>query len=213
VGDFVAWLDGGAMGALMAGGPAIWAIAALSVVLLALILWKTWRLTVSGAFGGMPADVFEAAEAGSGRGLRGRFAGSCRRAMREMPESHAREEITRIAKRELAEARSGLRAIELIALIAPLLGLLGTVLGMIAAFRTLQESGGAADPSDLAGGIWEALLTTAAGMAVAIPASIALTWFEGVTDRLRLDLEDIGSRAVTSLKASGRPSGMLRAGE
>jgi len=201
------------MGALMAGGPAIWAIAALSVVLLALILWKTWRLTVSGAFGGMPADVFEAAEAGSGRGLRGRFAGSCRRAMREMPESHAREEITRIAKRELAEARSGLRAIELIALIAPLLGLLGTVLGMIAAFRTLQESGGAADPSDLAGGIWEALLTTAAGMAVAIPASIALTWFEGVTDRLRLDLEDIGSRAVTSLKASGRPSGMLRAGE
>ena len=201
------------MGALMAGGPAIWAIAALSVVLLALILWKTWRLTVSGAFGGMPADVFEAAEAGSGRGLRGRFAGSCRRAMREMPESHAREEITRIAKRELAEARSGLRAIELIALIAPLLGLLGTVLGMIAAFRTLQESGGAADPSDLAGGIWEALLTTAAGMAVAIPASIALTWFEGVTDRLRLDLEDIGSRAVTSLRASGRPSGMLRAGE
>ncbi len=213
MGDFVAWLDGGAMGALMAGGPAIWAIAALSVVLLALILWKSWRLTVSGAFGGMPADVFEAAEAGSGRGLRGRFAGSCRRAMREMPESHAREEITRIAKRELAEARSGLRAIELIALIAPLLGLLGTVLGMIAAFRTLQESGGAADPSDLAGGIWEALLTTAAGMAVAIPASIALTWFEGVTDRLRLDLEDIGSRAVTSLRASGRPSGMLRAGE
>ena len=201
------------MGALMAGGPAIWAIAALSVVLLALILWKTWRLTVSGAFGGMPADVFEAAEAGSGRGLRGRFAGSCRRAMREMPESHAREEITRIAKRELAEARSGLRAIELIALIAPLLGLLGTVLGMIAAFRTLQESGGAADPSDLAGGIWEALLTTAAGMAVAIPASIALTWFEGVTDRLRLDLEDIGSRAVTSRKAPARPSGMLRAGE
>ena len=76
---------------------------------------------------------------------------------------------------------------------------------MIAAFRTLQESGGAADPSDLAGGIWEALLTTAAGMAVAIPASIALTWFEGVTDRLRLDLEDIGSRAVTSLVPGGRP--------
>ena len=201
------------MGALMAGGPAIWAIAALSVVLLALILWKTWRLTVSGAFGGMQADLLESDEAGFGRGLRGRFAGSCRRAMRDMSESHAREEITRIAKRELAEARSGLRAIELIALIAPLLGLLGTVLGMIAAFRTLQESGGAADPSDLAGGIWEALLTTAAGMAVAIPASIALTWFEGVTDRLRLDLEDIGSRAVTSLKASGRPSGMLRAGE
>jgi biopolymer transport protein ExbB len=212
VGEFVDWQDGGALSALTGGGPAIWAIAALSVVLLALILWKTRRLSVSGAFGGMPVGAQEDGETGSVKGVRGRFAASCRRAMRDMSESHACEEITRVAKRELAEARAGLRAIELIALIAPLLGLLGTVLGMIAAFRTLQESGGA-DPSDLAGGIWEALLTTAAGMAVAIPASIALTWFEGVTDRLRLDLEDIGSRAVTSPKAPARPSGMLRAGE
>ena len=209
----MAWLDDGAMGALRTGGPAIWAIAALSVVLLALILWKTWRLAISGAFGGLSPDMLEAGDGGSGRGVRGRFAVASVRAMRDMTEAHAREEITRIAKRELAEARAGLRAIELIALIAPLLGLLGTVLGMIAAFRTLQESGGAADPADLAGGIWEALLTTAAGMAVAIPASIALTWFEGVTDRLRLDLEDIGSRAMTSPQAPARPSGMLRAGE
>jgi len=201
------------MGALRTGGPAIWAIAALSVVLLALILWKTWRLAVSGAFGGMSQDMLDPAGHGSGRGVRRRFAAASVRAMGNMPEAHAREEITRVAKRELAEARSGLRAIELIALIAPLLGLLGTVLGMIAAFRTLQDSGGAADPSDLAGGIWEALLTTAAGMAVAIPASIALTWFEGVTDRLRLDLEDIGSRAVTSRKVPALPSSMLRAGE
>lgn len=213
MGDFVVWLNGGATGALMAGGPAIWAIAALSVVLLALILWKTWRFSVSGIFAGMPDGIPEIGEGASVRGVRGRFAAASVRAMRDMPEAHAREEMTRIAKRELAEARAGLRAIELIALIAPLLGLLGTVLGMIAAFRTLQESGGAADPSDLAGGIWEALLTTAAGMAVAIPASIALTWFEGVSDRLRLDLEDIGSRAVTSRPAPARPSGMLRAGE
>jgi biopolymer transport protein ExbB len=64
--------------------------------------------------------------------------------------------------------------LELISTIAPLLGLLGTVLGMIAAFQALQESGSRADPAILAGGIWEALLTTAAGMAVAIPASITL---------------------------------------
>jgi hypothetical protein len=51
-----------------------------------------------------------------------------------------------VAKRHLAEARSGLRLLELIALIAPLLGLLGTVLGMIDAFRELQAAGGAADP-------------------------------------------------------------------
>jgi len=212
----VVWLDGGALGALMAGGPAIWAITALSVILLALILWKIWRFAVTGVFGRAVADLREADGAGSRRGVRGRFAAVSARAIRDLPEEHAREEITRVAKRELAEARSGLRTIELIALIAPLLGLLGTVLGMIAAFRTLQETGGAADPADLAGGIWEALLTTAAGMAVAIPASIALTWFEGVTDRLRLDLEDIGSRTLTwrlSDTASGRSPSLARAGE
>ena len=94
----------------------------------------------------------------------------------------------------MAETRSGLRALELIATIAPLLGLFGTVLGMIAAFQELQASGSRADPSALAGGIWEALLTTAAGMAVAIPASAALTWFESIADRLRHDLEDIATR-------------------
>jgi biopolymer transport protein ExbB len=86
--------------------------------------------------------------------------------------------------------------LELTATVAPLLGLLGTVLGMIAAFQTLQEAGARADPTALAGGIWEALLTTAAGMAVAIPAAIALSWFEGVIDRLRIDLEGVATRIV-----------------
>jgi biopolymer transport protein ExbB len=75
--------------------------------------------------------------------------------------------------------------------------LLGTVLGMIAAFQTLQQSGAQADPSDLAGGIWEALLTTAAGMGVAIPASMALSWFESVVDRVQADMEDLATRIFT----------------
>jgi biopolymer transport protein ExbB len=81
-----------------------------------------------------------------------------------------------------------------ISTIAPLLGLLGTVLGMIAAFQALQTSGAQADASVLAGGIWEALLTTAAGMAVAIPAALALAWFEAVIDRVASDLEDLLAR-------------------
>jgi hypothetical protein len=89
----------------------------------------------------------------------------------------------------LLQARSGLRALELASTIGLLLGLLGTVTGMIAAFQALQEAGARADPATLAGGIWEALLTTAAGMAVAIPAQIALAWFEGVVDRLAAGAE------------------------
>lgn len=187
------------------GGPSIWAIAALSVVTLALILWKTWRLLLLGAWSrGSAHKAVAAWEAGDAqralsivakrRGLRSRVVAAAIRAHMDLPEAAAREETTRVAKLQLAGAGTGLRALELIASIAPLLGLLGTVLGMIAAFQALQESGSRADPSLLAGGIWEALLTTAAGMAVAIPASAALTWFEAVVDGLRRDVEDAASR-------------------
>ncbi|MBO9474839.1 MotA/TolQ/ExbB proton channel family protein [Shimia sp. R10_1] len=187
------------------GGPSIWAIAALSVATVALILWKVWRLALIGAWSKGKArralDAFEQGDAQSAltfvrarRGLRSRVVAAAIEARLTLPEDAAREETVRVAKRNLGEASSGLRALELIATIAPLLGLLGTVLGMIAAFQALQESGSQADPSQLAGGIWEALLTTAAGMAVAIPASAALTWFEAVLDRMRRDVEDAAAR-------------------
>jgi biopolymer transport protein ExbB len=106
----------------------------------------------------------------------------------------AREETVRQARVRLNDLRGGLRALDLIVTIAPLLGLLGTVLGMIAAFQALQEAGLRADPATLAGGIWEALLTTAAGMAVAIPTSMALTWFDAIIARLQSQLEDDATR-------------------
>ncbi|TMV56358.1 MotA/TolQ/ExbB proton channel family protein, partial [Thioclava sp. BHET1] len=112
----------------------------------------------------------------------------------ELDEAAAQAETERVARALLAETKTGLRPLELIATIAPLLGLLGTVMGMISAFQQLQQAGNHADPGTLAGGIWEALLTTAAGMAVAIPASVALTWFESISDRLRLEMEDAATR-------------------
>ncbi|MCV2881493.1 MotA/TolQ/ExbB proton channel family protein [Actibacterium sp. XHP0104] len=188
------------------GGPAIWVIAALSVLTLALILWKVYRLSVMGAWAGSRArravDLWQ-----DGQRDQARDAVSDRAGMRallvrqalaarsgDMPEPAAREEVARVARALLTEARSGLRALELIAAIAPLLGLLGTVLGMIDAFQTLQSAGAQADPAALAGGIWEALLTTAAGMAVAIPAAVALNWFESVVDAARHDMEDLATR-------------------
>jgi len=112
--------------------------------------------------------------------------------------------ITRIARRDLAEARRGLGALDLIAVIAPLMGLLGTVLGMIVAFQTLQEAGARADPAALAGGIWEALLTTAAGMGVAIPAALAEGWFEGAISRAEAEMEDLATRIFVA--AAARPA-------
>ncbi len=191
------------------GGPVIWAIAALSVFTLAIILWKVWRLALAGAWrkGHARAAVaaYERGDRQATEAILSRRGGPRSTVVRvaiagraTKPEALAREDTLRVARNELAEAATGLRALELIATIAPLLGLLGTVLGMIAAFQALQESGARADPAQLAGGIWEALLTTAAGMAVAIPASAALTWFEAVIDRMRRDIEDAVTRVFVA---------------
>lgn len=195
---------------LVKGGPAIWAIAALSVLTAALILWKLWRLTLMGAWAGRRTEeavrLWEQGEVSAAQGLlakrRSLRAIVARRAMEgvldaSFTDTETREEIARVARNQLGRARGGLRVLELIATIAPLLGLLGTVLGMIEAFQALQEAGSRADPAALAGGIWEALLTTAAGMAVAIPAGVALAWFESVADRAQAAMEDAITRILT----------------
>ncbi|TJZ83369.1 MotA/TolQ/ExbB proton channel family protein [Paracoccus hibiscisoli] len=198
-------------GLIRDGGWTMWLIAALSVVTLAVVLWKLlslWRLGVWGgrhsaraialwgqgrrrealdAVRGRPSARARVAQAAIGTALDPRF-----------DDRAAREETARVARQALYRSREALRALELIATIAPLLGLLGTVLGMIDAFRVLQSAGNQADPSDLAGGIWVALLTTAAGMAVAIPAGVALSWFESIADRLQSDLEDLATRVFVA---------------
>lgn len=200
------------------GGWTMWLIACLSVATLAITLWKIWSFWRLGVWGGgqsrralelwadgRPAAALEA--------VRGRYSARARVAQAaigtlldpDFTEQSGREETARVARQTLYRAREGLRALELIATIAPLLGLLGTVLGMITAFQVLQSSGNQADPSDLAGGIWVALLTTAAGMAVAIPAGVALSWAEGVIDRLQSDLEDLATRIFT--RNALRPAG------
>lgn len=189
------------------GGPVMAAIACLSVIVVALTLWKIWRMILGRAWSRAKAErALVLWQAGAGthalavaraaKGPRARTVEAAFAATMSLAPEDARAETARIAKRQLGAARSGLRLFELIAVIAPLLGLLGTVLGMIAAFQALQSAGGAADPATLAGGIWQALATTAAGMIVAIPASIALSLFEGAADRLRRDLEDLGTRAL-----------------
>jgi len=205
------------MGLLDRGGVVIWIIAALSVVGLAVILWKVWRLAALGAWGGARAEASVEAfrlhgqvDSADGGGLRAMVVRAAMHAVTDarLTAEQAREETERVARRSLADARRGLRVLEVISTVAPLLGLLGTVLGMIVAFQALQTSGSQADASVLAGGIWEALLTTAAGMAVAIPAALALAWFEAVIDRVASDLEDLLARVFLA-----RPVSPTRAAE
>ena len=110
--------------------------------------------------------------------------------------SHVEELLTIQAKGYLKKARAGFRLLDLIITTAPLLGLLGTVLGMIKAFQAMQEAGDAVNPSDLAGGIWEALITTAAGMIVALIALGILALLEAIVDHFQFRLERVATEAL-----------------
>lgn len=109
-----------------------------------------------------------------------------------------REEVTRIARNHLERLHSWLRVLELIAILSPLLGLLGTVIGMIEAFRRLESAGNQVDAALLSGGIWQALLTTAVGLVVAIPALVAHQWLERRVERCAHTMEDCTTRVFTT---------------
>ena len=92
--------------------------------------------------------------------------------------------------------RKHFRVLNGVATVCPLLGLLGTVLGMIRAFNGIATGEAMGHPEMLAGGISQALLTTAAGLSVAIPALIVYLYFAGRVDQLIMDIDALGQRVV-----------------
>lgn len=173
------------------GGPVVAILMAVSAIALTVILLKlgqfanrqvgnggTARKAVSFWLDGRPREAFEAAQTSHAVSAQAvaeaiRLAGD-----RKAAKADIEDRITVLAISRFHELQSGFRLLDAIAQVAPLLGLFGTVLGMINAFQQLQAAGNSVDPSILAGGIWVALLTTAAGLAVAMPVSMVLTWLE-----------------------------------
>ena len=100
------------------------------------------------------------------------------------------KELSLIGTRQVRDIEKGLSWLGLIATIAPLLGLTGTVTGMIKAFMVIANSS-SVSPSMLAGGIWEALITTAAGLLVAIPIHIGHHYLEKQADEIAFVLKEI----------------------
>jgi biopolymer transport protein ExbB len=122
----------------------------------------------------------------------------------------AEEEVARAASIEIQTLERFLGLIAFIAQVSPLFGLLGTVLGMVDLFSGMEAAGQTVDASTLSAGIWKALLTTAAGLVVAIPLLGAHTWLTGQTDRLRLRMSDGGSRILTAGLGKRPGSGRLK---
>lgn len=115
----------------------------------------------------------------------------------------AEEAVSLTGSAELKRLSRHLHLLELIGRIAPLIGLLGTVLGMVEAFRTVSGTKGAVDASLLAGGIWEALITTVAGLCVAIPALVLHHLFEDRIKTIAFQMKHGGTEIVNLLGGKG----------
>lgn len=201
-------------GWIEAGGPIVVILGFMSLYSLTLIAVKTVQL--AGAVGDRTAreEAIASWHAGERQAALARAAGGRTPADRllaatmrdlesERPDGAVREEAERRGAREIATLSAHLRTLEVIAAVSPLLGLLGTVLGMIQSFQELELAAGAANATVLAGGIWQALLTTAMGLIVAIPAAVAASLIPGRLDRVAEAIED----AVTGLLAAHRAEG------
>jgi biopolymer transport protein ExbB len=104
---------------------------------------------------------------------------------------------------EMASLESGLVWLATVSNVAPLLGFLGTVIGMIEAFQAI-ELAGEVEATLVAGGIKVALITTATGLAIAIPINIAHNYFVTKVDRLVIDMEESAQKMIDALHARGR---------
>lgn len=132
------------------------------------------------------------------------MANMVRKGLKKFNLGHERvkEAIENAGRQEVSKLERGLSILATVAGVAPLLGFLGTVTGMIQAFMTIEELAGAANPSDLAGGIWEALTTTAFGLIVGIPALAFYNYFVNAVKKSVGDMETVANDVVDSVQDS-----------
>ena len=208
-----------ALALVLRGGPVMIVLLALSVVAVGVILAKLLQFSRAQL---RRTAFIDPAIAALARGERDRAVAALRReaspvarvmetaiaanANARLSAEDRDAEIARVGTAEVRGIESYLRGLEVIANISPLLGLLGTVLGMITAFAELESAGSQVDPAILAGGIWEALLTTAFGLVVAIPALTMYYLLEGRVDETRATMKDAVVRILAVGEAPASPA-------
>ena len=183
---------------VIAGGPLMWPIILCSVIAAAIVLERLWTLQQRRI---MPPDltrrIWQLVESGQANdkviaaleansplgkllavGLANRF----------RPRAVLMERLEDAGRHVTHDLDRFLNTLGTIANVSPLLGLLGTVTGIIKAFNAIY-SGGLGDPRALSGGISEALLTTAAGLCVAIPSYVAFRYLRGRVDSIVVQIE------------------------
>ena len=172
------------------GGPVVWVLLAYSVLAVIIVIERYIHFMLMGR---APSDLDEKLNAGSRGGdieeriteFRGPELAIVRAMIQAMRQGV--EDLGRVASRvgsdELMRMERGLRTMAFLGNTAPLLGLFGTITGMIKAFMVIEQAGGKVDAQALAGGIWEAMITTGVGLAVSIPVLFMLHLLEGMADK------------------------------
>jgi biopolymer transport protein ExbB len=190
------------------GGWMMWPLLACAVIGLVVIVWKLVDLTSKGArtkrvlrdvdalvAEGRIGEAVETAE--SSKTPAGRIlAEGLRRA--DDGTERVIKSIENAGLIEMAKLERGLVVLATVSTVAPLLGFLGTVVGMIQAFQAI-ELAGEVEATTVAAGIKVALITTAAGLVIAIPVSIAHNYFVSRIDRLVIDMEESAQRTIDHL--------------
>jgi len=197
---------------LALGGPVMIPIALGSIVALAIFLERLWSLQRSAV---LPPGLVDKVDQTLADGKPEEALAACKErssplgrvletaiAHREEPRELIQQRLEDRGRHEGVRLERYVDAVGTIAQLEPLLGLLGTVTGMIKVFQEVVATSehGAVDPGQLAAGIWEALITTAAGLIVAIPTLMAYRYLQSRSRRLLLEMEEGATRVLDRLK-------------
>lgn len=211
-------LESGVFEMVRLGGPLMWAILTSSILAIAvfverMIYFHRCAMPLDPFLKGIanllkenrPEEALERCDEAYGPAVRVVQAAILKR---HLPKEDLKEMVQEVAQLQMPRLEAHLPMLATIAYICPLLGLLGTVVGMIQAFMNMNAALGITPINDLAAGIWEALITTAGGLSVAIPAYIAHNFLVVRLTNIVTDMERAGIEIVQMLKLpeSQRPS-------
>lgn len=188
------------------GGPVVWILLVYSIIAFAIVLERYLHFF---RIGRLPqtfsSDMQQASNSESVQSLIKGLRGPEVAVLRGLLHAHKLGvlDLIRVASRigswELQRMQKGFRTLNILGDTAPLLGLFGTITGMIKAFMVIDEMGGKVDAQMLAGGIWEAMLTTGVGLAVALPILFLLHWLEGRAERHSHAMQNYASMLIETL--------------
>lgn len=197
---------------LRQGGPVMVPLALCSIFALAVVLDRFWALRRKRVLPAELLAVVRRFRAGDDPGTvltpcdrrPGPLASVLCAVLEDPPRERelAVERVQTAGRRAVRELERGLVALEIIAAMSPLLGLLGTVLGMFNTFQVIAEQG-LGDPGALSGGISQALITTIFGLGIAIPTAVAQSYFSHRVDDLVLEIEEHGGALVDRVYPDG----------